>query len=82
VNVVHRLRLGAHFGESIGTFAHTQFFQEPSAATQAAEADGAGAAVAKCRSTHVADRNPAAMTATNVAEPVASSVRVIGPLRG
>ena len=29
-----------HFGESIGTLAHTQFFQEPSAPTQAAEEVG------------------------------------------
>ena len=37
-------RSGAHFGDSIGTFAHTQFFQEPSSLTQAAdEADGVGA---------------------------------------
>ena len=32
---------GGHFGESIGTFAHIQFFQEPSSPTQAdAEACG------------------------------------------
>jgi hypothetical protein len=33
-----------HFGDSIGTFAHTQFFQEPSAPTHAVEADGVRAA--------------------------------------
>jgi hypothetical protein len=29
-----------HFGESIGTLAHTQFFQEPSSATQADDVEG------------------------------------------
>ena len=32
-----RITVLPHFGESIGTFAHTQFFQEPSAPTQAAD---------------------------------------------
>jgi len=38
---LHHL-LGGHFGDSIGTFAHTQFFQEPSSPTQAVpDVDGA-----------------------------------------
>jgi len=42
-----RGRTYSHFGESIGTLAQTQFFQEPSSATQAGDVEGAcaGAAV-------------------------------------
>ena len=82
---------GLHFGESMGTLAHGQFFQEPSASTQAPEdVDGASCwpfderslsvAVAKCRSTYRADRNPAAMTAIDMIEPAANPDRVIGQL--
>ncbi len=35
----------SHFGESIGTFGQSQFFQEPSSVTQADEPAGACAAV-------------------------------------
>jgi|GEM_PF-6679862 len=35
----------SHFGDSIGTFAHIQFFQEPSSLTQAADVGGFCAAL-------------------------------------
>jgi len=68
-------RSGGHFGESAGTFAQIQFFHEPSAVTHAAEvADGIAATpAAKYRSAQTADRDPATITARNVAEPIASS---------
>ena len=58
-------RSGAHFGDSIGTFAHTQFFQEPSAPTQAADYAGAISAYRR------AHRLPAVKPDTRLdAEPV------------
>jgi len=89
-------RSGLHFGDSMGTLGHGQFFQEPSASTQAPEdVDGRGegasfwlsdarslraSAMAKCRSTYRADTSPAAMTAIDMIEPVANPDRVIGRL--
>jgi len=76
----------------MGTFGHGQFFQEPSASMQAPEdVDGWGevascwlfdtrslpAAVAKCRLTYLVDTSPAAMTATDMIEPVTNPDRVI-----
>jgi hypothetical protein len=37
---MERTRGHSHFGDSAGTFAHTQFFHEPSPPTQADEAEG------------------------------------------
>jgi hypothetical protein len=39
-------RSHSHFGDSVGTFAHTQFFHEPSLETQADDEDGISALAA------------------------------------
>jgi hypothetical protein len=60
-----------HFGESIGTFDHDQFFQEPFALTQAAFWP---ASAVKCWSTVFVERKPTKTTAKKIAEPFANSL--------